>query len=558
MQKGLGFVVVALLSLLAGCSGAAGENQVVGWTAQAKPGSQTVLVTPDGGPVVTIPGDALSAAGRLEVSPLDLDEHSISSAASGWSIDLEGADLTGDATLSFGWSPSEGEPTPLVGYEDGEGSLQLVPVTVGADTFTVRTNHFSNWVVLKWQDVFNRARANLDSLHASAYGEAPEPVCGNDQAVLDSGIYVNADEGNRAKWCLGQTQSGELQFKVVNTRGYAVTLDYLPGMTLIEAPGLPSWTTSVAETLAVPQGPGHKATIIGGGDEVEFRLSAEPLLQGVQLLPSEQSFFVDSLWWVLDNPFIPAAAAWDVAKCAANSYEAVADSTGLTTAEDLLGVLKNANKVARDCLPKGPIRAGVDWIYDGLSNVSTQYLPALADVATDVAQGQPGYRIFVHLPDKPLTAGDRDDPESDWPSDGTYFAYVTAVTSRGMTLQLVDLFVSDDAVASYQALRGTDNLWLGVRNPGGLDPISACEQDGVPFDETLSESGWCQTWYIRDDDRDPVTIPFAADTRVVVIDSYSGDFTQIGIQDFSERTPGPCVIVIKDGLVTRVEEFWVS
>lgn len=197
------------------------------WMAKAAPaadgsisveqGRDVTLPSRDGSPEVTIPGSAISGEGRLQVKPVALPEN-----RSGWAIDMNGAQLTGEATLVFKNVVEEGEPAPLVGFNESPGDPihYVLDAEVSGPDLVVRTTHFSNWWTQKWDWLKDQARGELDRIYRDS-GTGEQPQCELEAEARAGGVSVNSDSGGRVQWCLGRKTDGSTVLKVNNSRGYA-------------------------------------------------------------------------------------------------------------------------------------------------------------------------------------------------------------------------------------------------------------------------------------------------------------------------------------------------
>lgn len=193
-------------------------------------GKDVTLPSRDGSPEVTIPGSAISGEGWLHVKPVELPEN-----RSGWAINMDGALLIGKATLVFKNIVEDGEPTPLVGFNENlSDRIQYVlDAEVSGGDLVVRTTHFSNRLTQGWDSLMDQARGELDRIYRD-FGIGEQPQCGLEAEARAGGVSVTSDSGGRVQWCLGRKPDGSTVLKVNNSRGYAVSAERTPGLTIAD------------------------------------------------------------------------------------------------------------------------------------------------------------------------------------------------------------------------------------------------------------------------------------------------------------------------------------
>lgn len=174
----------ALVSL--GCSRAPATD-----AGSVVPDRDSVIRTEDDGPVVSIPSGSVSGPGQVRVEPVTAVD-----GARGWSIELDGAQLVGRATIRFPLSGLEpDEPAPLVTYSETiDGQRILAPDVVrDGDDLVVTTGHFSFWWTEKLSTVRDATtqwlRQKYDGLAGA--GNGTQPDCPGEQSVdsLDTTGY---------------------------------------------------------------------------------------------------------------------------------------------------------------------------------------------------------------------------------------------------------------------------------------------------------------------------------------------------------------------------------
>jgi hypothetical protein len=225
---------------------------------------------------VRIPGDAISGEGELKIVEVDSEL----AGWGNWDITLDGAQLIGEATIVFhdlrGEDPDE--PAPLVfSSEPGSDVLQPASQVVwdGADA-VVTTPHFSNWFTRTWESVAKWTREGINGLF-SPIAVGKQPSCPNEDAARDRGLSVSSSDGERIMWCAGVDDSDQFILKVTNTRGYAVSVEEPPGITLMNADTnlnslLPQLFSVVTD---FPKTPGNAMHLIGAGETNEYRVQGE-------------------------------------------------------------------------------------------------------------------------------------------------------------------------------------------------------------------------------------------------------------------------------------------
>mgnify|MGYP003116931582 CR=1 FL=1 len=265
-------------------------------TTAVKSGKDVAIPASGGAPEVNIPGSAIGGSGKLSVKLAATGPDG----EIGWRIELEGAELTGDATLLFKDAVISGEPAPLIGFtlKDGDPiNFDVESVVVGND-IQVTTNHFSAWYEVSWDWLKNWARDRIDSMLSSTEGEAP--TCSRTEEVKAKGITVSSSANTRAKWCIGLDGGGKTIVKVSNNRGYGVSIESTPGVKLTRRDtSLGSkFQQAVGKVGAYPDAKGNNLDIAGPGELVEYTLSSTAQGQeGVLIKPSPSAFAATALWF---------------------------------------------------------------------------------------------------------------------------------------------------------------------------------------------------------------------------------------------------------------------
>jgi hypothetical protein len=433
MKKPLGVAlsVVALLCVLAVGLGFTGVWSPP-WEAEAAPaadgsiavaqGRDVTLPSKDGSPEVTIPGSAISGEGRLHVKLVALPEN-----RSGWAINLDGARLTGKATLVFKDVVADGEPAPLVGFnENPSDSIQYVFDTeVSGRDLVVHTTHFSNWITEKWDWLMDQARGQLDRIYRDS-GTGEQPQCELQAEARAGGVSVSSDSGGRVQWCLGRAPDGTTVLKVNNSRGYAVSAERTPGLTVgARSLDFGQMVPRLAKYITAPSKRGNTIDIIGPGETVEYKVDESARLKGVNLQPSPPAYLATALWFGIQTaatafettnilgkvPVEKIQTAVDAADCVAGFQGmATADVTNAKAAANYLnGALgtvmscmgKVMERVAIDDAPEEILRNFVavrlaqvmSWLWSGLQTAASGFA-----AAADTALNYKGYTIALTYP----------------------------------------------------------------------------------------------------------------------------------------------------------------
>jgi hypothetical protein len=412
-------VVIGLLLTAAGCSRTDTPTRF-----SVSADTANTVSAEDGGVTVDIPGSSLSGPGELTVEPV-----TDASGMDGWSIEIDGAELIGDATLRFPMPELvDGEPIPVVTYSESlDGPRSLAPnVTVDGDDLVVATDHFSNWFEDRWNDVRNAATMWLgerfDDL-ASA-GNGSPPTCPNEQSVRDDGYTVTSDSGKRVYWCLGE-DNGEPILKAVNARGYGVAAEYTPGMTVTRT-DRDDLLGDLAKLLkSSPSKADNKVELLASGNQIEFDLANHGRrdVDGVMIQPDPGAYLLTALdfavgtyAWVFKRA--GAGDAIDKLRTALDGEQCLVEfstlaTTKLSNSDDVTRFFTTALRMAFDCAgialeeaDLGFILEGIVepvlWVMDGVKLVIDGFVAA-AETAFDPS----GYRITVTHPTR---AGKWTDP----------------------------------------------------------------------------------------------------------------------------------------------------
>lgn len=254
-------------------------------------GENVLYASRDGSPEVAIPGSALSGEGRLQLRPVALPE-----GQKGWNIDLSGAVLTGQATITFKNAVADGRPAPLIGFNEnlGDPITYVQTARVSGNDLVVQTDHFSNWVTdsLEW------LRGQMDRINASS-GVGERPRCERESEAR-AHVQVESNDGGAVKWCLGQTSNGLDVLKVNNSRGYAVSMERTRGLSISKR-SLDSFGDTIpnllADSMTRPFGPAtNEVDIIGPGETIEYRVHMAQTAK-LRVDPAPAAYLATALWF---------------------------------------------------------------------------------------------------------------------------------------------------------------------------------------------------------------------------------------------------------------------
>ncbi len=385
-------------------------------------GRDVTLPSRDGSPEVTIPGSAISGEGRLQVKPVALPEN-----RSGWAIDMDGAQLIGEATLVFINVVEDGEPAPLVGFNESPSHpvQYVLDAEVSGRDLVVRTTHFSNWLTQKWDWLMDQARGELDRIYRDS-GTGEQPQCELEAEARAGGVSVTSDSGGRVQWCLGRKPDGSTVLKVNNSRGYAVSAERTPGLTMADRSlDFGQMVPRLAKYITAPSKRGNVIDIIGPGETVEYKVDESSGLKGMNLQPSPPAYLATALWFGIQTatmafegtnllgkvPVDKIGAAIDAADCVAGFQGmATADVTnGKAAANYLDGALGTVmscmgeviERVAMDDAPEQILKnfvavrlaQAMSWLWSGLKIVGSGFA-----AAADTALNYKGYTIALTYP----------------------------------------------------------------------------------------------------------------------------------------------------------------
>ncbi|MFC8526834.1 hypothetical protein [Nocardia sp. NPDC057227] len=419
--------VVPLLCTALALAGCSGPPEVSG-TAVA-PDTDNVIRA-ENGVVVEIPGAALSGAGRVRVTSARTPD-----GADGWSIELDGATLTGSATLRFPIGElAPGEPAPLVTFAESPDGPRTIAANARVENgeVVVDTTHFSFWLAERWNEFAGAATSWLhDRIHDLGVGSPPN--CPGEQAVRDDGYTVTSDSGDRVFWCLG-TDAGSPLLRTVNARGYGAAFEYTPGLRVART-DRKQLLSHVAELLSpAPTLPGNRVELVPPGNSVDFVASPHVRgTSGVMVTPHPGAYLLTALdvAFGLYEMLLKRAGAGGAVGALDQTLQGAAcldGFTALAVAElpaDPTGYFVRALDMALDCAATalsgaelGPINAFVVapilWVVGAIRAALDGAIGALDSLDPS------GYRIIVTAPRRPtevvevVAVDESGNPLSDW------------------------------------------------------------------------------------------------------------------------------------------------
>ena len=395
------------------------------WAAEAQTGNDgsisvrqgrdVTLPSSNGSPEIRIPAAAFTGNGRLVVKPVALPEE-----RQGWSIQLSGAQLTGKATMVFKDAIVEGTPPPLVGFNEkpNDPIEYVLDAEVSGRDLIVRTSHFSNWIKEAWDAAMNWARGQLDRIYRDS-GTGEQPKCDREAEARAGNVSVTSDSGGRAQWCLGKASDGGTVLKVNNSRGYAVSAERTPGLTMsTRSLDFGQMVPRLAKYITAPSKPGNVIDIIGPGETVEYKVNPATGSKGVRLQPSPPAYLATALWFGIETVGMvytkvlgkisgeTIGKAVDAATCVAGFQ--TMSTTDATNAKAAATYLNGATGTVMSCmgkvferLAKGKMldmfAVGIaqvfSWVWSGLQ-IAASGLAAAADTALNIN----GYTVTITYP----------------------------------------------------------------------------------------------------------------------------------------------------------------
>ncbi|EME19386.1 hypothetical protein G419_14324 [Rhodococcus triatomae BKS 15-14] len=393
--------------MISGCSGQSGSEEI-----EVSPGKHTVGHSADGGVTVDIPGSSVTSEGALHI-----DSATTPDGRHGWSIELGGTELTGAATLRFPVGDLEpGEPVPVVTYAANPEAEPTVATDVRYDSgdVVVTTDHFSFWLVDRWNDVRASAtswlRGRFDDIASFGYGA--QPTCPGEREVRDAGFDATSDQGKRVYWCLGQDAQSPL-LKAVNARGYGVSVEYTPGLEFAGS-DRKDWIGHVADLLRpAPINRGNHVELLPSGSEIEFDVIENSTSDGVMIRPEPASYLLTALdfgvgTYAMAIERVGGSGAADKFLTAMEGASCLSSFSKMTSSDldgagELTQFFNTALNMALDCAEialeeadLGPVLATiiapVIWVVDGVRTAIDGFIGAAESIDRN------GYQIIVHRP----------------------------------------------------------------------------------------------------------------------------------------------------------------
>lgn len=394
MRRSHPLAALAILSLvasfLAACSP---EVPASSDTVAVVAGEEATLTVAD--VTVTLPAGSFTGNGTLSVTPEVRDGHD------GYDIKLaDGATLTGEATITFAGSPSEGEPAPLVTYQDDAGTYAPADnVTLNGSTASTTTTHFSFWFVTWWKDLVDGVKRAWQT--AFSPSDASALACKGEASEY---TLVKVSEDKRGAACLGMGANyPELQVR--NERSYPVVIESTSHLVIQNQDK--SWESQIQQLLPIllkSSDPSVSLYAMSAKQKAVYNVTSRDV-QGVEMYPSGAAYAGDVLKFALETvTFILGATG---VKGGAKAVEAAFNSVGcvdsfgkmassnISNLDDLRSYLDSSASMALDCAGDiyakvggaqagiaGVLASGVLWIVHG-ADLLTGAVQAVGDFATN-------------------------------------------------------------------------------------------------------------------------------------------------------------------------------
>lgn len=500
------FLVAAGLMPLPGAGAAQdGRSIAVG------PGSDTTLPASDGAPEVYLPRGAVSGSGTLKVEPVSGPE-----GRNGWNISLSGAQLTGTATLRFKNVVTEGQPAPLIGFNEKQNdSLQYVLESrvVGSD-IEVTTTHFSNWFTDSWDWLSAWAKERFRQYLTSTHGE--DPTCLNEASARAGGVTVTSDDGDRVKWCMGKASDNTTVLKVNNARGYAVSAESSPGMKLTKRGNEAgqAFPRLVGKLITAPSRSGNTVDIIAPGETVEYTVDVGSVsAAGVRLEPSPAAYLATALWFGVETAGMAAMKVFGKIDLStvADAMTAVDCVSGLqamssaqvTDAKAAAQYLSGAVTTVMPCVGKTFDRIAKGKLLDILAvSIAQVFSWLVGGIQTVVAGVQAaietvmyigGYRITVSsapeavepalktFTGNPLGTQFTFDYPADWSVAAGQYSGWTIKNGRGTEIATLDVLATWDASGAWQPRPVSSETTLASKGKLSANGTGPADFKSAPF-----------------------------------------------------------------------------
>lgn len=366
------------------------------------PGRENSITSADGRVTVQVAGDAVADPGILTIAPVPGRD-------AGWDIDLEGADLVGEAVIRFAMDAAEaGEPDPTVLYREAGQEPQLATdVQLVAGEVVVRTRHFSQWWVIDWGEI-KRGIVDAISRSVSISGDRAPTCEGEDEAR--ERYAVDSDDGRRVYWCLG-VEDDKTVLKAVNGRQYGVAAESTPGLHRTHLDTADA-VGQLAKLLTPPATlPANTVDLLPSGDGIEYEVNGEQSRVGVKFQPEPGAYLLSALEYGISTYAMVLEAskiegAEESLRTALVGASCLQDLTALMTNE--LGSVEEAQEFFQSaldasfsCVDDMVEDMDLGWILEGVvqpitwavSGVKTAIMGFVA--AGDLVLDVDGYQIIV-------------------------------------------------------------------------------------------------------------------------------------------------------------------
>jgi hypothetical protein len=274
---------------------------------------------------VEISGASIAGNGTLSITMAERD------GKSGWDVDLtNGAELAGEAVLTFAGEPREGEPPPVVMYAESDSDYQpatdVALVEVGAQ---VKTTHFSFWSITWWNELIEP----ITTLWSSLFSALPsdEALACSDTAGVTNAGFTAAGPGvddERATWCMGAGDLQRPELQVKNERGYPALVEWTSGLVIQDRDD--SFSALIADLLTIlgsgPVKPGNTVAAVFSHDTVRFMVGSDGY-EALKMEPNPSAYVGQVLRFAVDTTLmlpgffgksVPAdriADAWAAVNC---------------------------------------------------------------------------------------------------------------------------------------------------------------------------------------------------------------------------------------------------
>lgn len=374
------------------------------------PNQRSVIESADGRMTVIIDPGTVAGNGILSISPVaDADDRR------GWTVKLDGTELTGEAELRFhGTRLDKGEPLPLVSWaEPGSDAAGIASkMKLDGEDLIVTTDHFSNWFVDRWNDIRDWVQKKIVSAIKAAASISPDraPDCTGQDQAKDAGYSATSDSGSRVYWCLGMDDQ-RVVLKAVNARWYGAVAEYTPGLEVSHADQGGLLSPFVDMLTPPPPLKKNKTKVVESGNEIDFAVDSRTTLSGAAFSPDPGAYLISALQYAVDTATMvyekvgvkDATQKLIVALKGSACLGSFVDlaQTDLATPQQTRQFFSHALSMALDCasiagksidlgwILQGVV-SGVVWVLSGLKLV-TDGIVAAADLVFD----SNGYQIRV-------------------------------------------------------------------------------------------------------------------------------------------------------------------